>query len=317
MGDLKCLSVKDGKEIWAKKLTKVYKCETPLWGFSGHPLIDGDRLICLVGGKGSLVVCFDKYTGKEVWKNLDFRESGYAPPMIFTIADKRQLIMWHPEGVHSLNPKTGEVYWYQRFPRTGALRANMSIPTPRYEDGRLFVSCFYNGSMMLKLDETGMKPTVLWQDTRIAVFPDQTTGLHCVMSTPFVENDHIFGVGSYGELRCLEADTGKRLWKTFEPTSGKEPVRWANAFLVKHETKYFIFNENGDLVIAHLSPKGYQEWDRAKIITPTNQMVNGKKFRFDRRPVVWTHPAFANRCIVVRNDNEIIRISLAEDQVKE
>ena len=41
-----------------------------MWGFAGHPLIDGDKLICLVGGKGSVVVAFDKDTGKELWQTL-------------------------------------------------------------------------------------------------------------------------------------------------------------------------------------------------------------------------------------------------------
>jgi hypothetical protein len=29
------------------------------------------------------------------------------------------------------------------------------------------------------------------------------------------------------------------------------------------------------------------------------------------RPVVWSHPAFANRNVYVRNDHEIVSVSLA------
>jgi outer membrane protein assembly factor BamB len=316
MGDLVCLDTKNGELIWSKKLTKEYDCDVPTWGFSSHPLVDGDRVYCLVGGEGSLVVCFDKMTGKEIWKNLSAPEPGYAPLVIFDIAGKRQLIAWHPVGIHSLEPETGKINWYHRFPKKGSLKAGMSIPTPRYKDNRLFVSCFYNGSCMLKLDDKGGNPTVLWEDTRVIELPDQTTGLHCVMATPFLLHDHIYGVCSYGELRCLEQDTGNRLWMTREPTTGGKPTRWGNAFMVQHEEKFYLFNEGGELVIAQIAPKGYQEWSRAKILEPTNKDVNSKSFGPNQRPVLWSHPAFANRCMFVRNDKEIVRVSLAAEDGK-
>jgi hypothetical protein len=53
-----------------------------------------------------------------------------------------------------------------------------------------------------------------------------------------------------------------------------------------------------------LTPRGYDEISRANILSPTNNMPG--------RAVVWTHPAFANRCVYARNDREIIRVSLAE-----
>ena len=51
-----------------------------MWGFAGHPLLDGQRLICLCGGPGSVAVAFDKDSGKEIWRALDAREPGYCPP---------------------------------------------------------------------------------------------------------------------------------------------------------------------------------------------------------------------------------------------
>src|SRR5205085_1137420 len=78
----------------------------PVWGFAAHPLLDGDRLICLVGGEGSVVVAFDKDSGKERWRalSLESAEVGYCPPMIYQAGGKRQLIIWHPEAVNSLDP---------------------------------------------------------------------------------------------------------------------------------------------------------------------------------------------------------------------
>jgi hypothetical protein len=80
-------------------------------------------------------------------------------------------------------------------------------------------------------------------------------------------------------------------------------VRWGNAFLVKNGDRYFLFNEKGDLIIAKLSPKGYEEISRAQLLEPTSDAAG--------RSVVWSHPAFANRQMFARNDKEIICVNLA------
>ncbi len=78
------------------------------------------------------------------------------------------------------------------------------------------------------------------------------------------------------------------------------------AFLVRHEDHFWMFNELGELVIGELSPAGYKEISRAKVIEPSN-------FAFGRE-VVWSMPAFANKHAYIRNDNEIICVDLAEEK---
>ena len=85
-------------------------------------------------------------------------------------------------------------------------------------------------------------------------------------------------------------------------TANAKPARWGTAFLVKHENRFFIYNEVGDLIIARLTPAGYEEISRAHLLDPTN--------RAGGRPVHWSHPAFANQAIYVRNDNELICVDL-------
>ena len=308
MGDLVCLDLKTGAKVWHRQLMEDYQIDAPLWGFSGHPLLDGDRLICLVGGQGSVAVAFHKDTGKELWKALTSGEPGYAPPVIYEFGGVRQLIVWHPESVNSLNPETGAVYWSQPYGgRTvkSGIKAGMTIPTPRKQGDYLYLTNFYDGSLMLKVTDA-KAPEVVWRKHGRSEKPEDTEGLHCVMSTPIFHKDHIYGVDSYGELRCLKADTGERLWSTYKYTTG-EPVRWANAFLVEHDERCFLFNEGGELIIARFTPKGDQEIDRVRILEPTNTMAPP-----EGRRVIWSHPAFANRHVVARNDREIISVSLAK-----
>ena len=299
-GNLLCLNAESGKMLWQKDFKKEYGVKSPVWGFTGHPLVRGGHLICLARGKGSTAVCFDKLTGKEVWRSLTAREPGYCPPTLIQAGGVEQLIIWHPESINSLNPDTGEVYWTQPF----RLRFGLSVPTPRQVGDQLFVTAFYNGPMMMNLAKDKPTATLAWKGNRNS--EKNTDKLHSIMPTPFIEKGHIYGVCSYGQLRCLRVDTGERVWEDLTATRGGEETRWGNAFLVKHapSDRFFLFNELGDLIIAKLSPKSYAPIDKAHLIEPTGKAMN--------RKVVWSHPAFANRNVLVRNDKEIVSFSLAE-----
>src|SRR6185436_10686313 len=243
-GNLFCLDAEKGTAIWSNDFKKTFSVKTPMWGFAGHPLVDGKKLICLAGGQGSVAIAYDKDTGKELWRALSAKEPGYAPPMIYEFAGKRQLILWHPESVNSLDPETGKVLW--TYP-TAQARSGMTIPSPRQAGDLLFLTSFYNGSLMLRVGEE--KPALVWESKKIS--EKDTDGLHSVMATPWLENGHIYSPCSYGQFRCLKADTGERLWETFEPTTGKSE-RWGNVFIVKNPAtrNCFLLNEKGDLIIA-------------------------------------------------------------------
>lgn len=317
MGDLKALKVADGKEVWSKNFIKDYESRLPQWGFAAHPLVDGDKLICLAGGSNDrLVVAFDKKTGKELWASQSCPgDFGYCPPMIYTFGGKRQLIIWHANAVVGLEPDSGKRLWRVEFD----VRSALTAPTPRkVGDDKLFVTSFYNGSMLLKVGAD--KADVMWKSKAKGETPDLTRDLSSIIATPWVDGDHIYGVCSYGQLRCIEANTGKRIWETMQATRGArtpakiaaEPKpdqseRWGNAFIVPQGDRYFLFNEQGDLIIAKLTPKGYEEIDRAHIIDPTNKMAGRNRL------VVWMHPAFANTCVYVRNDKELKCVSLAKE----
>jgi len=247
------------------------------------------------------VVALDKNTGREIWRALSAREPGYCSPVIFQAGGVRQLIVWHPESVNSLDPETGKVYWSLNSQEP--VRAGMTIATPRQWDDLLFLTCFYNGSWMLRLDASKPAAATVWQSQRVS--EQNTDALHSTLSTPFLQDGYIYGVCSYGQLRCLRADTGERVWETLSATtSDGKAARWASAFIVKNQDRFFLINELGDLIIARLTPKGYEEISRARVIDPVNHDTG--------RPVVWSHPAFANRRMYVRNDQEILCVDLAQ-----
>jgi hypothetical protein len=129
-----------------------------------------------------------------------------------------------------------------------------------------------------------------------------TAALHSIISTPVFENGYIYGVDSYGELRCLDARDGSRLW---EDKTATPPARWSTIHFVKNGDRYFLFNERGELIIARLTPQRYEEISRAKLLEPTTDQLP------QRGGVCWSHPAFANKHIFARNDKELVCANLA------
>ena len=292
-GHLHCLDVADGRVVWSRSFKDDYGVTTQTWGFASPPLVDGPRVICLVGGAGHTVVAFERETGRELWRALNTVEPGYAPMTLTEAGGRRQLIVWDSETFNGLDPETGAVFWSVPF-KTKMAHA---IGTPRRHGDFLFISSFFDGSLLLRLDAREPKVEEAWAiKGRSEVRPE---GLHSLMSTPWIEDGHILGVCSFGQLRCLRLADGERVWETLAPTTrdGK-PARWTTAFIVKHEDRFFIYNEVGDLIIARLTPAGYEELSRTHLLDPTNKAGG--------RDVHWSHPAFAHGAIFVRNDRELL-----------
>lgn len=296
-GHLKCFSVASGKEVWGHDLRESHGAKVPHWGFAAHPLIDGDRLICMVGGTDSAVVAFDKLTGTELWRAGSAEDPGYCPPVIYSFGGKRQLVTWDSLSVNGIDPESGRVFWSVPFPPT----YGMSIGMPRREGSRLFVMSFNRVSGMIEIGDDGLSAKLAWKG-------GTKTGVGGVLNTAWIEGGHIYASGNRGEYRCVELATGKRVWDNDLPTrnrKGKRGTSWPSTFTVKHEPsgRFFLANDHGELIIASLSPDGYEEISRTFLIEPTH-LVGG-------RYLVWSHPAFANRRVYIRNDKEIVCFDLA------
>ena len=299
-GDLYCLGVADGKLLWHVNLPERCKARPPMWGFAPAPIVYGDRVICAVNGQGdSRLVALDRATGETLWHALPpAPDLGYSAPILVHAGGVDQLIHFHVGAVVSLNPQTGEVYWQQAFD------GNLSVATPVVEGDKLFVSAFYSGPLMLKLAADKPAAEVLWKGT--GTNEVNTSGIHALMGTPLFKDGYLYGTCSYGQFRCINATTGERVWETMDVT--EEKVRWAAGMSVRNGDVFFINNDRGELIIADLSPAGYKELGRAQLIKPTTGGAGTRELKV----VNWVYPAYANKCIVTRNDEEIVRASLAE-----
>jgi outer membrane protein assembly factor BamB len=295
-GDLLCLRVDDGRVLWRRNYGKDYQSEPTNWGAASAPLVDGPRLIIVPGGRpDAKVMALDKLTGDELWRSLAAdSERGYSQPILVDTAKGRRLAVWHAGGVAVLDPATGRADWQHSYP----IRFQTPIATPVASGGFLLVSAFFQGARLLNL----ASGELLWRGNSDNEL--RTDTLHAALSTPVIDGDYVYGVCAYGELRCLRLRTGERVWETMDLT--RERARYSTAFIVRNGGRYFFHTDRGELVTGRLSPRGFEEISRAAVIRPTAK----PGARRELGAVNWVHPAFANGHVIVRNDEEMIRLSL-------
>jgi len=291
-GHLFCLSTDSGKVVWSHDLKKEYSTTAPLWGYAAHPLIDGDNLLTLAGGEGTHIVALNRLTGQEVWRSTSSgaQGQGYCPPTIINHGGARQLIMYKPDAVVSLDPATGKQYWSLPYEASNG----SIIMSPVLSGNYLYAAGYSNKSLMMELDPARPAAREVWRDKSNIICP--------VNVQPFLDKEVLYGFDQKGVLRALTIPDGKRLWETSDAI-GKRPAGSETAFIVRQGSHYVLFNELGELLLAELTAEGYREIDRAKVIEPSN-------FAFGRE-VVWSMPAFANRHVYLRNDNQIICVDFA------
>ncbi|WP_153558312.1 PQQ-binding-like beta-propeller repeat protein [Roseimaritima sediminicola] len=299
MGHFHCLDVETGEVLWRRDLASELDIQMPIWGIAGAPLVVQDKVIQIAGGKGAAcVIAMDLQSGETVWSSLD-EPAGYSAPILIRQGGQDVVVCWTGASVSGLDPQTGEVFWSIPLkPRNMPI----NVATPVTDGEHLFVSSFYDGAMMIRLDSDRPAATRMWH--RIGRDEQNTDALHCMISSPFLQGDYVYGTDSYGELRCLEIATGDRVW---ESDAVVPRARWATVHTIHDGSRLIMLNDQGELIFGRVSPSGYSEVARTQLLSPT-------KIQLPRRGgVTWSHPAIADGVIYARNDEQLIAASLQED----
>src|SRR6185295_8839540 len=122
---------------------------------------------------------------------------------------------------------------------------------------RLLVS-----GLMLELDADAPRAKVLWPETTAA-----SKRILSNTSTPLLVGEYVYSAKSSGELVCLEAGTGKQVWGTTNVTDLKFG---ASIHLTPNGDLTFLFTDEGNLILARLTPGGYREISRLQLLEPTS-----------------------------------------------
>jgi outer membrane protein assembly factor BamB len=304
MGDIHCLDAESGKVLWAIDGIEKFNIQMPIWGTAGSPLIFEDLVILQVGGKAGCFVGLDRLTGETKWQAVEDKAS-YASPILIEQGSQKVVAAYSGANVVGLDPSTGKEFWRIAFPNKNM---PIGVATPITDGKQLFCTSFYDGAVNIELGSDSPTAKLLWR--RNGASEMKTDVIQSIISTPAIEEGYVYGVDSYGELRCIDLKTGDRVWEDLTATPKS---RWSTIHFVKQQEegqkpRWFLFNERGELLIADLSPQGFKEHSRAKILEPTTEQLR------QRGGVCWSHPAFANKCIFARNDEKLVCINLAKQE---
>ena len=286
-GELQCLATATGKPAWhvnyVKDFGAVFIGEkgsatgASRHGNNGAPLVDGDRLLACVGGPGAGVVCFDKKTGRPVWKSQS-DVPGYAGPVVATLAGAKQVVAYTAEGVIGLDAAKGDLLW--RVPvKTGFGR---HVTTPVVVGDTVVVSSHQAGLLGIKVTKDGgaMKAETAWTSK------ESTINFAC----PVAVGNHLYGVGPARNLVCVDIQTGKTAWSQ-KGIFG--PADRAYGGLIAAGENLLVLTDGGQLLLVAADPSQYKEVARAQVCGQS-----------------WCNPAYADGRLYLRDNQDLRCVQL-------
>jgi outer membrane protein assembly factor BamB len=256
-GHLFCLDAGSGKVVWSKEFAKDFGAQAPKWGFSGSPLVEGDRLIVEPGGPQAAVVALDKTTGKLLWQTPG-DPAGYSSPMPYTADGQRCVAILNAKGVVGYRINDGKELW--RHPWVTSYDVNAA--TPIIDGDKVFLSSGYNKGCLL-LQFSSQPPKVLWQNKNMRNHVNS-----CILW-----QGYLYGIDD-SELKCLDLKTGDVKWSESSPSKGS---------LTCAGGKFLVYSQTGRIAAAELSPAGYKELSGVQILQGRDTwaapvLANGKLY---------------------------------------
>ena len=284
MGNALCLDAIDGKLQWSKDCVAEFNSKIPTWGLAASPVVWKDLVIVHAGAENGCLMAFDRVSGKEMWR-ASHDPAGYATPVIIESPSGPQLIAWTPEHILGIDPRSGKINW--TFPYE--VLYGVSIATPIYRDGTVFVTGYWAGSKAIRLGKQPEDAELVWEENRY---------LRGLMAQPLYRDGHVYTIDKQHGLTCLELSTGKKVWDDGNQMTPRGRNPQATFVWLGDGDRAIILNELGDLILARLNPAGYHEQSRTNIIT-----------RQENSPI-WAHPAYAGSRVYARNDSELVCVEL-------
>ncbi len=113
-----------------------------------------------------------------------------------------------------------------------------------------------------------------------------------------IHGDYVYSARSSGELIYLAAGTGNQISGA---TNVTELKFGASIHLTPKGDVTFLFTDEGNLILARLTPEGYHEINRVHLLKPTSVL--------GARRLAWTPPVYANRCIFAATSRNCVSLA--------
>jgi outer membrane protein assembly factor BamB len=317
-GVLFCCRAADGRLLWKRDVNQEFGVVQNFFGVGSNPVIEGDLLICMVGGSppqsqrvapgqldrvepnGTAVVAFDKRTGEVKYKLGDDLAS-YASLQLATIGGRRWGFAFCREGLLAFEPASGQFDFHYPWRAPTLESVNASVPVVAGDE--VFLSETYGpGSSLLRVNPG--KYDVVWKDDRRR---DKAMQTHWM--TPVYLDGYLYGSSgrhSYNaELRCIEWKTGKVQWSVPELT---------RTSLLYVDGHFVCLGEYGQLSLFRANPEKYESVAMLDIVTdgaaaPAPAPADPRSQNLLKYPC-WAAPVLSHGLLYVRGENRLVCLEL-------
>ena len=264
-GILNCLDFETGERLWTTNIFEENQADLPPWGVSISPLVFGELVIVSAGG----AVAYHKETGEIVWTGYRTK-SGYSSPLVTTLLDTEQIIIFNQGLITAHEPLTGKLLWKQPWVKTYA--ECVAQPVPISEDTLLASTGYGAGAKLYRFSRnlTGeFDVSIVWE----------TINLKAKFTNIVYYKGYLYGLDD-GIFACINPADGRRQWKR---------GRYGHGQTLLVSDVLLVLTESGEVVLVAPDPESHTEHARFAALK-------------DRR--TWNTPALAGRYLLVRNDRE-------------
>jgi outer membrane protein assembly factor BamB len=285
-GEFRCLRLNDGGVVWQTSFEKDFGVKflgsksregtATRRGNNGCGVIAGEKLILPVGGAGCSLVCFDKRTGKVLWKSGD-DEAAYSSFQIARLAGVPQVVAFTADALLGADLNDGRVLW--RVPlKTGAKR---HAATPVIIGDTVAVNSQTIGLVCVKIvkEGNGLKAESAWANKQLRIN---------VASAVLVDG-HLYTLGANKDFVCVNAATGEIKWS--QPGFGRGEKD--NASVIVTGKHLLVFTESGELILVAADAANYRELGRLQVAGSN-----------------WCYPAYAGGRLYFRDGKELYCLDL-------
>lgn len=288
-GVLVCVEAATGKERWRKDLPAELGAEVNNvggapeklgWGFTWSPLVDGDRLVCVPGGKEGVLAALDKGTGKLIWQSKEFTGgASYSSPIAVEVRGVRQYVQLTNDGVTGVVAEDGRVLW--RYPKE---YSDVLIPTPLCYQDQVYVTGFPNGCDLIRVagSDGAFRASKVYANRNMQNIHGGVVRV----------GEHVYGYSEGKGWVCQELKKpGRIVWA--------ERRALARGSLTYADGRLYCYGEtDGTVVLVDASAEGWHEEGRFEIPR--------KSSRRKPRGGFWTHPVVADGKLFLRDQELII-----------
>ena len=249
------LDAETGRSVWSVNVLRRFTGRGAEFGYACTPLVEAGKVILPVGGPGASLVALRAEDGATAWQSGDDPGS-YAPALPITVAGRRWVFAFLRNSMVAVDLETGEPRWREEVSTSYDEHSAWPLHTGPY---LVVCSPFRQGAQCFRLDPTAaIPPRSVWRTRELS---------NDVCSSVLVEG-FIYGFDlhdlqanthrtSRGRFKCLALETGKVRWST---------DRVGQSTVVVADGKLILLDDTGTLVLARLSPDGYQEFARTRAL---------------------------------------------------